>query len=201
MFWKSTITLCVLYLTAGAWPAQVRLPACQQGHDGLGPGGQGPLPRQGVPGVRHEPGPGRQDGRQPRGEVDIAQGVRCARGSIPARGGEQEVNSISDADSVHFDADPDSTTLPLFSQKRRSWSRMKNLVKFRNNILKIVFQKIFIVLAAKVFTSETGFICAFLPSVSGSAFLHSDVSHKKGQDSNLKTSTDKTWMNANKFKP
>ena len=38
---------------------------------------------------------------------------------------------------------------------------MKNLAKFRNNILKIVYLNIFIVLAAKVFTSETGFICAF----------------------------------------
>jgi hypothetical protein len=60
---------------AGARPAQVRLPAGEQGDNGVGPGGPGSLSGQGVPGVRHEPGSGRQDGRQQGREVDLAQGV------------------------------------------------------------------------------------------------------------------------------
>ncbi len=40
---------------AGAGPAQVRLPAGEQGDNGLGPGGPGSLSGQGVHGVRHEP--------------------------------------------------------------------------------------------------------------------------------------------------
>ena len=49
-------------------PVQVRLPAGQQVDHGLGPGGEGALPRQAVPRVRHEPGPRLQDVREPVSE-------------------------------------------------------------------------------------------------------------------------------------